>query len=122
MYRASGEAEGFSPQLRQTRSTDMIIDNEPLVTKFISVPKELQSGLSCAAFLAGLVEAILDASLCVGPLLLQRCSNQSSSRTINAKQPARVTAHSMPENGYPIRTVILIKIDKTVADRERILS
>ena len=40
---------------------DMISDNEPIISKFISVPKDLAS-LNCGAFLAGIVEAILDGS------------------------------------------------------------
>ena len=39
----------------------MIQDNDPVIAQFISVPKEL-SGLSCAAFTAGVVEAILERS------------------------------------------------------------
>lgn len=44
---------------------DMITDHEPIVNKFISVPKDF-SQLNCAAFLAGIVEAILDGSQFVG--------------------------------------------------------
>ncbi|KAJ3330928.1 TRAPP subunit trs31 [Kappamyces sp. JEL0680] len=40
---------------------DMLHENEPQLTKFISVPKELSS-LNCMAFVAGMVEAVLDAS------------------------------------------------------------
>ena len=40
---------------------DMITDNEPLLTKYISVPRE-SSSLNCGAFVAGLVESVLDAS------------------------------------------------------------
>ena len=39
--------------------TDMIIDNDPIVTRSISVPREL-SQLSCSSFTAGIVEAVLD--------------------------------------------------------------
>jgi len=37
----------------------MISDNEPVLTRYISVPKEL-SQLNCNAFVAGIVEAVLD--------------------------------------------------------------
>jgi hypothetical protein len=40
-------------------SADMIIDNDPPITKSISIPKEM-SQLSCSAFSAGIVEAVLD--------------------------------------------------------------
>ena len=46
---------------------DMISDNDPAVTRFISVPKEMSS-LNCGAFMAGIVEAILDASQFVIPI------------------------------------------------------
>jgi len=41
--------------------TDMISENEPLVSKFISTPREMTQ-LNCAAFVAGIVEGILDAA------------------------------------------------------------
>jgi hypothetical protein len=39
----------------------MINDNEPLITQYISVPKEIKS-LNCGAFTAGIVEAVLDSA------------------------------------------------------------
>jgi hypothetical protein len=36
----------------------MISDNEPMIDKFISIPKEISS-LNCNAFTAGIVEAVL---------------------------------------------------------------
>ncbi|CAG8720327.1 16828_t:CDS:2 [Gigaspora margarita] len=73
----------------------MISDNDPLISKYISVPKEL-SQLNCNAFLAGIVEAILD----------------------GAQFPSRVTAHSLPQDGFPLRTTILIQLDKEILQRE----
>jgi len=73
----------------------MIIDNDPPITRHISVPRDL-SQLSCSALTAGIVEAVLD----------------------GLGFPARVTAHSMPIEGYPLRTTILIKLDKAVIERE----
>ncbi|KAJ3305649.1 TRAPP subunit trs31 [Kappamyces sp. JEL0829] len=69
---------------------DMLHENEPQLTKFISVPKELSS-LNCMAFVAGMVEAVLDAS----------------------GFPARVTAHSTGDTTCPNRATILIKFDKS---------
>lgn len=37
----------------------MISDNDPILSRYISVPKEL-SQLNCNAFVAGIVEAVLD--------------------------------------------------------------
>jgi len=47
----------------------LIQDNDPLVNSFISVPKEL-SQLNCAAFVAGVIEAILERSQFVFLLIL----------------------------------------------------
>jgi tetrahydromethanopterin S-methyltransferase subunit D len=37
----------------------MIIENQPLVNRYISTPKDL-SGLNTAAFVAGIIQGILD--------------------------------------------------------------
>jgi hypothetical protein len=37
----------------------MIIDNDPLIERHISVPRDM-SQLSCSSFTAGIVEAVLD--------------------------------------------------------------
>ncbi|KAG0206049.1 TRAPP subunit trs31 [Mortierella sp. GBA30] len=73
----------------------MISDNDPMVSKFISIPKDV-SQLNCGAFMAGIVEAIMD----------------------GCQFPSRVTAHTVPIEGYPLRTTILIKLDREVLDRE----
>ncbi|EXX61098.1 NO signaling/Golgi transport ligand-binding domain-containing protein [Rhizophagus diaphanus] len=73
----------------------MISDNDPLISKYISVPKEL-SELNCNSFLAGIVEAILD----------------------GAQFPSRVTAHTLPIDGFPLRTTIFIQLDKEILQRE----
>eukprot|EP00123_Amoebidium_parasiticum_P001164 comp12212_c1_seq1/m.6982 comp12212_c1_seq1/g.6982 ORF comp12212_c1_seq1/g.6982 comp12212_c1_seq1/m.6982 type:complete len:189 (-) comp12212_c1_seq1:158-724(-) len=71
--------------------TYMISDRDMLVNSYISVPKEM-SGLNCAAFVAGVVEAIL----------------------VGCDFPARVTAHSVAEKG----TTILMKFESHVIQRE----
>ncbi|EMR08529.1 hypothetical protein PNEG_03010 [Pneumocystis murina B123] len=76
----------------------MIVDNEPMVNKYISVPKEM-AYFDCAAFVAGIVEAIMDGS----------------------QFPSKVTAHSVPTQGFPNRTVILIKINESVIEKEKYL-
>jgi len=73
----------------------MIIDNDPIITRYISIPKDM-SQLSCSALTAGLVEAVLD----------------------GLAFPARVTAHSVPTDAHPLRTTILIKLDPVVLERE----
>ncbi|ODQ67864.1 hypothetical protein NADFUDRAFT_81000 [Nadsonia fulvescens var. elongata DSM 6958] len=83
------------------KSTDaeneyMIIDNDPLINRFISIPKDM-SQLSCAAFCAGIIEAVLDGALF----------------------QATVTAHTVAMDNYPTRTVYLIKLDSSVLQREK---
>ncbi|WWC85380.1 uncharacterized protein L201_000243 [Kwoniella dendrophila CBS 6074] len=78
----------------------MLILNESPLTQFISVPKDM-SDLSCESFTAGLVEGVLD----------------------GLDVPARVTAHWVGDQypDQPQRTVILIKLDQKVMDREEAL-
>lgn len=73
----------------------MIIDNIPLVSKFISIPKDY-GNLNCSAFIAGIVEGALD----------------------SLSFHAGVTAHSAPLDGFPLRTVFLIKFDDLLSLRE----
>jgi hypothetical protein len=80
----------------------MIVDNEPLVNAYISVPKEM-SQLNCAAYVAGIVEGVCD----------------------GAGFPARVTAHSVgsKEEGemWPGKTVFLVKFEGEVLEREALI-
>ncbi|KAH0551750.1 hypothetical protein GP486_007030, partial [Trichoglossum hirsutum] len=69
----------------------MISDNDPLVNQYISVPKEM-SQLNCAAFVAGIVEGVCDGT----------------------GFPARVTAHGVPTEMWPGKTVFLIKFEPEV--------
>jgi trafficking protein particle complex subunit 5 len=78
--------------------SDMISTNTPLFAKSMSVPKEM-SQLSVEAFTAGIIEAALD----------------------GLGFPARVTAHSVPTADQPLRTTILVKLQKEVMDREKAL-
>ncbi|WVN85233.1 uncharacterized protein L203_100378 [Cryptococcus depauperatus CBS 7841] len=88
----------------------MITLNQPPLTQFISIPKDM-SQLSCEAFTAGIVEGVLDGLDMVSLLC-----------TVTAHcQPARVTAHTVPTDAYPQRSVILIKLDQKVMDREAML-
>lgn len=75
----------------------MIIDNTPLISKFISIPKEY-GDLNCSAFVAGIVEGALDSS----------------------GFHATVVAHSAPTPEAPLRTVFLIKFDESLFTREEI--
>ncbi|KAK4686951.1 trafficking protein particle complex subunit 5, partial [Tremellales sp. Uapishka_1] len=76
----------------------MLTLNQPPLTQHISIPKDMGQ-LSCEAFTAGIVEGVLD----------------------GLDVPARVTAHTVGTDQYPQRTVILIKLDAKVMDREEAL-
>lgn len=72
---------------RDNEDEYMLIDNDPMVSSYISIPKEM-SQLNCAAFVAGIIEAVLDGCLF----------------------PSRVTAHSVPTEQFPGKTVFLSKL------------
>lgn len=75
----------------------MIIDNVPLILKFITIPKEY-GDLNCLAFVAGIVEGALDSSGF-------HCT---------------VVAHCAPVDTLPMRTVFLVKFDSLLFTREEI--
>ena len=92
----------------------MVTDNEPLVNSYVSMPREM-SQLNCAAFVAGIIEGVCDAS---------------GFSTIS------VTAHSVREQEnasdgssggdagagmWPGKTIFLIKFKSEVLEREEIL-
>jgi trafficking protein particle complex subunit 5 len=77
----------------------MITDNEPIVNSYISVPKEM-SQLNCAAFVAGIVEGVCDAS---------------------GFGTEGVGAHRVEDAMWPERTIFLIKFKPEVLEREEIL-
>jgi trafficking protein particle complex subunit 5 len=91
----------------------MIIDNDPIITRNISVPRDM-SQLSCSSFTAGIVEAVLDG---LGFVSLHDLTFPM--RLIHL-QPARVTAHNTPVNDFPLRNTILIKLEKSVLEREEL--
>lgn len=78
---------------------DMVQDNAPMITKFISVPQSM-SQLNCGAYLAGIIEAILDSTMFF---------------------TQRVTAHSTGDETAPQRCTILIKFQRDVVERDAML-
>jgi len=78
---------------------DMVHDNAPMITKFISIPQSM-SQLNCGAFLAGIIEAILDSTMFF---------------------TEKVTAHSTGDEVTPQRCTILIKFTREVVERETLL-
>lgn len=113
---------------RSTEHDDeyMIGDDDMVVTRSIVVPKDMNE-LSCAAFVAGIVEAAMDQTGFVSFLSFPIgfvCSMQEiDPRTsLYLVKPSRVTAHSVPTSQHPRRTVLLIKLDPLVLQREQALS
>ena len=86
------EADNLEQQ-RDNENTYYIIEKEPIINKFISVPKELKSNLNCASFAAGIVEAALEA----------------------CNFPAKVTAH------WHKGTTLIIKFQDSVIIRDKML-
>lgn len=76
----------------------MIVDNEPLVNTFISIPKEM-SQLNCAAFVAGIIEGVCDAA---------------------GFGTEGVTAHWAGEGDemWPGKTIFLLRFKESVLERE----
>eukprot|EP00127_Corallochytrium_limacisporum_P002617 Clim_evm53s134 gene=Clim_evmTU53s134 len=87
------QAEYLEKENSKGDDTYLITDSDLIVNRFIDLPADFGS-LNCGAFVAGIVEAVLD----------------------GAHFPARVTAHST-EKG----TTILIKFSASVMARERYL-
>jgi len=79
-------------QANDDETTYYIIESEPLVNKYISVPKD-KGSLNCAAFVGGIIEAILNES----------------------NFPAKVTVH------WHKGTTFMIKFDDSVVARDKAL-
>lgn len=79
-------------QANDDERTYYIIENDPLVNRFVSVPKD-KGSLNCAAFAAGVIEAALE----------------------GANFPAKVTAH------WHKGTTFMVKFEEHVIAREKLL-
>jgi hypothetical protein len=78
----------------------MIVDNDPLVNTYISIPKEM-SQLNCAAFVGGIIEGVCD----------------SAGFSTDA-----VTAHwAEGDELWPSKTIFLVKFKVEVVEREEAL-
>lgn len=93
-----GKSADTLEKSREAKDEYMLIDNDPMINRYISVPREMQA-LNCAAFVAGIVEGCMDGSVF----------------------PCKVTAHSVATEQFPNRTVFLVKLDASVLEREEYL-
>ncbi|XP_064625577.1 trafficking protein particle complex subunit 5-like [Lineus longissimus] len=85
-----GREADMLEQDNEDDKTYYIIEKEPLVNKFISVPKD-KGNLNCAAFTAGIIEAVLN----------------------GCNFPAKVTVHRHKGTTY------MIKFDESVITRDK---
>lgn len=90
-----GEAANELERSQDISNEYMITDNCPLMAKFINIPKDY-GNLNCSALTAGIIEGALD----------------------SAGFYAHVSAHSVPTDQMPQRTVFLIKVEEEVLIRE----
>ena len=90
----------------ETPNEYMVIDNEPVVNAYISVPKEM-SQLNCAAFVAGIIEGVCD----------------GAGFATEGVHAISVAEQEGEEKGglWPGKTVFLIKFKPEVLEREEIL-
>ena len=104
----------------------MIGERESLVTKFISVPRDMGE-VNCAAFCAGIIQGVLESGsfVCAGrlsspPFLPTLFRMIIEFGHLPAPQPCSVTAHFVPVEGEPIdRIVYLVRFDPAVLAREK---
>jgi len=94
-----GKAADVLEHSNENEDEYMISDNDLLITRAITIPKDM-SQLSCGAYMAGIVEGALD----------------------GLGFPSRVTSHSAPSPQFPKRTTLLIKFEKACIDREKAFS
>jgi hypothetical protein len=87
-------------QATDSETTYYLIENEPLVNRFVSVPKD-KGSLNCASFVAGVIESVLT----------------------EMDFPAKVTIPLVQsvDKGVKQPTYFMIKFDESVITREKSL-
>lgn len=80
---------------------DMIIDNDPPITRNISVPRDMSS-LSCSSFTAGIVEAVLDGLGFVRytPYALTRTPSNGVLPTVRTRHCAQHAQRPIPQPNH----------------------
>jgi hypothetical protein len=95
-YKAAfGKAADSVEKSNDSPDSFMIIDNCPVLSQFISVPKDL-SNFNPNVFVAGMIQSVLS----------------------HIGFPASVSAHSQPTSEYPLRTVFLLRFSSESIQRE----
>lgn len=101
----------------------MIIDNEPLVNAYISVPREM-SQLNCAAYVAGMIEGVCDGAGFPARVTAHSVGGQHASGGGNEGAGAGADAAAgggAVQEMWPGKTVFLVKFAKEVLEREAYL-
>lgn len=89
--------------------TYYILEKEPLVNKYISVPKD-KGSLNCASFTAGIIEAVLvNSGYVSGVLHVLECQLIISSSPF---QPCKVTAHFHKGTTYMVKFESVVNRDR----------
>lgn len=99
----------------------MIIDNEPLVNAYVSVPREM-SQLNCAAYVAGMVEGVCDGAGFPARVTAHSVGGQAAAQGADgAADGAAAAAQGAVQEMWPGKTVFLVKFAPEVLEREAYL-
>lgn len=102
----------------------MIIDNEPLVNAYISVPREM-SQLNCAAYVAGMIEGVCDGAGFPARVTAHSVGGQAAAGGEGAAGAgdggAGAAAAGAVQEMWPGKTVFLVKFAGEVLEREAYL-
>ena len=101
----------------------MIIDNEPLVNAYISVPREM-SQLNCAAYVAGMIEGVCDGAGFPARVTAHSVGNQTQQQQGGGgagQDGAAADGGGPVQEMWPGKTVFLVKFAPEVIEREAYL-
>ncbi|KAJ4423336.1 Trafficking protein particle complex subunit 31 [Gnomoniopsis sp. IMI 355080] len=98
----------------------MIIDNEPLVNAYLSVPKEM-SQLNCAAYVAGMIEGVCDGAGFPARVTAHSVGGQNAAAAEGGAGGAEGGAAGAVQEMWPGKTVFLVKFQPEVLEREAYL-
>lgn len=120
-------ADGLERSSDPTKPDEyMIIDNEPLVNAYVSVPRDM-SQLSCAAYVAGIVEGVCDGAAFPARVTAHSVGRQNPGADggAGAGAPPPATGAPGPDDDgkemWPGKTVFLVKFAPEVMERESFL-
>lgn len=108
----------------ETPDEYMIIDNEPLVNAYVSVPREM-SQLNCAAYVAGMIEGVCDGAGFPARVTAHSVGGQAAASGAGGGGDAgagqTAEAGAAVQEMWPGKTVFLVKFAPEVLEREAFL-